>query len=121
MAETGLGAMTKSERVAAFIVDFDLGDAPDGLIDMAETAFLDTVGVMLAGSREPAARIVCDVIDAEGAAPAATVVGRSTRTSPQNAALANAIAAQALDYDLSFMSGQSAAAIIPGLLPLAET
>ena len=121
MAETALGAMTNSERVAAFIVDFDLGDAPDGLIDMAETAFLDTVGVMLAGSREPAARIVCDVIDAEGAAPAATVVGRSTRTSPQNAALANAIAAQALDYDLSFMSGQSAAAIIPGLLPLAET
>ena len=60
MAETGLGAMTKSERVAAFIVDFDLGDAPDGLIDMAETAFLDTVGVMLAGSREPAARIVCE-------------------------------------------------------------
>ena len=121
MANSGLEATAKSERVAAFIVDFDLGDAPAGLIDLAETAFLDTVGVMLAGSREPAAEIVCDVIEAEGAAPAASIVGRTVRTSPQNAALANGIAAQALDYDLSFMSGQSAAAIIPGLLPLAET
>jgi len=121
MANSGFDARSKSQRVAAFIVDFDLADAPGGLIDMAETAFLDTVGVMLAGSREPAAEIVCDVIEAEGAAPAASIVGRSARTSPQNAALANGIAAQALDYDLSFMSGQSAAAIIPGLLPLAET
>ena len=121
MANSGFDGRTKSQRVAAFIVDFDLGDAPAGLIDLAETAFLDTVGVMLAGSREPAAEIVCDVIEAEGAAPAASIVGRSARTSPQNAALANGTAAQALDYDLSFMSGQSAAAIIPGLLPLAET
>lgn len=121
MANSGFDARSKSQRVAAFIVDFDLADAPAALIDMAETAFLDTVGVMLAGSREPAAEIVCDVIEAEGAAPAASIVGRSARTSPQNAALANGIAAQALDYDLSFMSGQSAAAIIPGLLPLAET
>ena len=121
MANSGLEAMAISERVSAFIIDFDLGDTPAELIDMAETAFLDTVGVMLAGSREPAAEIVCDVIEAEGAAPASSIVGRSARTSPQNAALANGTAAQALDYDLSFMSGQSAAAIIPGLLPLAET
>jgi len=121
MANSDLEAITKSERVADFINDFNLGDAPEGLIHMAETAFLDTVGVMLAGSREPAAKIVCDMVAAEGAAPAASVVGRTVRTSPQNAALANGIAAQALDFDLSFMSGQSAAAIIPGLLPLAET
>ncbi|MEE8284356.1 MAG: MmgE/PrpD family protein, partial [Alphaproteobacteria bacterium] len=117
MANSGFDGRTKSQRVAAFIVDFDLGDAPGGLIDLAETAFLDTVGVMLAGSREPAAKMVSEMVSAEGAAPAASIVGRSARTSPQNAALANGIAAQALDYDLSFMSGQSAAAIIPGLLP----
>jgi 2-methylcitrate dehydratase PrpD len=121
MAKSGLETMTKSERVAQFIVDFNLDDAPNGLIDIAETAFLDTTGVMLAGSREPAAEIVCEMIDAEGAAGRATVVGRALRTSPQNAALANGTATQALDFDLSYMIGQSAAAIIPGLLPLAET
>jgi 2-methylcitrate dehydratase PrpD len=121
MAKSGLEAMTKSERVAAFINDFNLADAPVELIAMAETAFLVTVGVMLAGSREPAARIVCEMVAAEGAAGQATVVGRALRTSPQNAALANGTATQALDFDLSYMIGQSAAAIIPGLLPLAET
>ena len=88
-------AITKSARVAQFIAEFDLAKAPDELVTVAETAFLDTVGVMLAGSREPAARIVCDMAAAEGAAPAATIVGRSARTSPQNAALANGTAAQA--------------------------
>ena len=113
--------MSISDRIAAFVTDFELNDAPAGLIGIAETAFVDTVGVMLAGSREPACDIVCKMIAADGAAPAATVVGRTLRTSPQYAALANGTATQALDFDLSFLSGQSAAAIIPALLPLAET
>ena len=111
----------KSDRVAAFISDFDLDAVPAELIDLAEIAFVDTVGVMLAGSREPAARIVCDMVAAEGAAPQALVVGRALKSSPQNAALANGTATQALDFDLSFTSGQSAASLIPGLLPLAQT
>jgi 2-methylcitrate dehydratase PrpD len=111
----------KSARVAAFISGFDLRNAPAQVIDVAETAFIDTIGVMLAGSYEPAAKIVCDMIAAEGAGPVASIVGRGLRTSAQNAALANGTATQALDFDLSFMSGQSAAAVIPALLPLAET
>jgi 2-methylcitrate dehydratase PrpD len=111
----------KSDRVASFIAGFDLEAVPADLIDLAEIAFVDTVGVMLAGSQEPAARIVCDMVAAEGAAPAASIVGRALITSPQNAALANGTATQALDFDLSFTSGQSAAALVPGLLPLAQT
>jgi 2-methylcitrate dehydratase PrpD len=113
--------MTLSERIADFVVGFDLDSAPAPLVGIAETAFVDTVGVMLAGSREPAARKVADVVAAQGAAPKATVIGRQLRTSPEGAALANGTATQALDYDLSFMIGQSSAALIPGLLPLAET
>lgn len=121
MTTSGHEQKTKSDRVAAFVTGFDLADAPADLIEQAEIAFVDTIGVMLAGSREPAARIVCDMVAADGAAPAALVVGRALRTSPQNAALANGTATQALDFDLSFCSGQSAAALIPGLLPLAQT
>lgn len=121
MAKLDSELPAKSERVAAFITGFDLRDAPAELIDAAETAFIDTIGVMLAGSCEPAARIVCDMIAGEGAGSAALIVGRQLRSSAQNAALANGTATQALDFDLSFMSGQSAAAIIPALLPLAET
>jgi 2-methylcitrate dehydratase PrpD len=121
MPNAGDEAKTKSKIVAEFIAGFDLAQAPEKAIDNAETAFLDTIGVMLAGSREPAARIVCEVVAAEGAAPAATVVGRQFRTSPSNAALANGTATQALDFDLSFLIGQSSAALVPGLLPLAES
>jgi len=121
MANSGFEAMTISERVAKFIVDFNLEDAPEELVSITETAFLDTVGVMLAGAHEHAAKIVCDMVAAEGATGQATVVGRALRTSPENAALCNGTATQALDFDLSYMIGQSAAAIIPGLLPLAET
>jgi 2-methylcitrate dehydratase PrpD len=76
-------AMSKSDRVAAFITGFDLETAPSELINLAEIAFVDTVGVMLAGSGEPAARIVCDMVAAEGSIPAAGVVGRGLKTSPQ--------------------------------------
>ena len=42
-------------RVAAFISGFELKDAPALAVERARTAFTDTVGVMLAGSRsEPA-------------------------------------------------------------------
>lgn len=121
MDEAKEAGKTESERMAEYIAGFDLIDAPEEVVGLAETAFVDTIGVMLAGSREPAARIACHMVAAQGAVPAASIVGREVRTSPANAALVNGTATQALDYDLSFMIGQSTAALIPGLLPLAET
>jgi 2-methylcitrate dehydratase PrpD len=112
--------MTESERIAGYVTGFELADAPEAAVALAETGFVDTIGVMLAGSCEPAAQIAHEVIAAEGAAPAATVVGFATRSSPAGAALVNGTATQALDFDLSFMIGQSTAALIPALLPMAE-
>src|SRR5262249_7708046 len=59
----------------------------------------DCLGVMLAGSLEPAARIVQSVAQAEGGAPLATIVGTGRRTGGVWAALANGTAAHALDFD----------------------
>jgi hypothetical protein len=72
---------TLSERLADFVAGFDLKRVPPEVIDRARVAFIDTVGVMLAGSREEVSRLACDMVRAEGAAPAATVVGQSLRTS----------------------------------------
>jgi hypothetical protein len=87
-AAAGAAAKTLSERLADLIVGFDLKRVLPEVIDRARVAFIDTLGVMLAGSREDVARLACDMVRAEGAAPAATVVGQSLRTSPQLAALA---------------------------------
>ena len=109
-----------SELIADFVTGFDLKAVPPLAVERARLAFTDTLGVMLAGSQEKVAQIACDMVKAEGAAPAVGVVGQALRTSPQLAALANGVAAHAMDYDLSYIMGQPTAPVIPALLPLAE-
>jgi 2-methylcitrate dehydratase PrpD len=110
-----------SETIAAFVTGFALKDAPAGVVQRARTAFVDTVGVMLAGSQLRPADIVCDVIKLEGSTPSATIVGRSLRAAPRAAALANGVADHAMDFDLTYLAGQSVAGVIPAILPVAET
>ncbi len=109
-----------AERIAAYATDYDLAKASPAVIEAARVAFIDTIGVMLAGSGEDVAHIAFEVVVEEGGAPRSTIVGRARRTWPQLAALANGVAAHAMDFDLTYMSGQAVSAVIPALLPLAE-
>jgi len=113
-------ALRLSPRIADFVTGFDLKQAPPLVIERARTAFVDTVGVTLAGSTEKPAEIVRDMVREEGAAQAVSVIGSSLKTSPQLAALANGVASHALDFDFTFQQGQLMAPVIPALLPLAE-
>ncbi|HVC20612.1 MAG TPA: MmgE/PrpD family protein [Vicinamibacterales bacterium] len=72
---------------------------PPPAADVAARAFLDTIGVTLAGAGEPAGRAVQAVARAEGGEPRCTMLGTPCRTSAALAALANGTAAHALDYD----------------------
>jgi len=110
-----------SAIIADFVIGFDLAAVPMVGIERARLAFIDTFAVMLAGSREHGAELVCEMVRQEGAAPSAAVIGQSFRTSPQLAALANGVAAHIMDYDFSSMLGQPTSPIIPALLPLAES
>jgi 2-methylcitrate dehydratase PrpD len=110
-----------SDVVAAFITGFDLKAVPPLALERARLAFIDTVGVTLAGSRSEPAAIICEMVRAEGAAAAASVVGQSLKTSPQLAALANGVATHALDFDFTYTQGQLLAPTIPALLALAES
>jgi 2-methylcitrate dehydratase PrpD len=67
---------------------------------------------MLAGSQSSPTDIVCDIIKLEGSAPVATIVGRPLRASPQLAALANGVAAHAMDFDLNTATQSAAIARI---------
>src|SRR3954471_20075927 len=110
-----------SDTIADFVVGFDATSLPPLAIERARLAFIDTLAVMLAGSREEGSEIVCEMVRQEGAGPKVSVVGQSFRTSPQLAALANGVAAHIMDYDMSSLLGQPTAPIIPALLPLAES
>src|SRR5262245_31210655 len=115
------GGKQISRLLAEFIAGFELKNAPPEVIDRARVAFIDTMGVMLAGSREDVAHLAVEMVKLEGASQTASIVGQSLRTSPQLAALANGVAAHAMDYDFTFLSGQSVSPVIPALLPLAES
>lgn len=87
----------------------------------AAIAVLDTVGVTLAGTSEPAARIVRHVVADEGG-DACGVFGTRVRASIGGAALANGTAAHALDYDdMCFVSlAHPSAPLVPAALAAAE-
>ena len=112
-------ATKPAQAIADYIVNFDLKHVPSIVIERARVACIDTVGVMLAGSHHSPTDIICDLIKLEGSAPAATIVGRPLRASPQLAALANGVSAHAMDYDLTYYAGQSIAGLIPAILPIA--
>jgi 2-methylcitrate dehydratase PrpD len=83
---------------------------------------LDWIGVTLAGSGDALPRLLIDDAVADGGKPVASLVGHSRRVAPLQAALINGAASHVLDYDdvnLS-MNGHPSAAILPGLLALAE-
>ena len=110
-----------SEIIARFVTGFSLDDAPPLAVERARVAFVDTVGVMLAGSQLPPADIVNDVVALEKSAPEATIVGRSSRASPQLAALVNGVATHAMDYDLTYFAGQTISGLVPAIFAIAET
>ncbi len=120
-AKPAEAAKKLSDTIADFVVGFDIKKVPAVGIERARLAFIDTMAVMLAGSREQGSDLVCEMVKQEGAAPKVSVIGQSFRTSPQLAALANGVAAHIMDYDLSSLLGQPTSPIIPALLPLAES
>jgi len=108
------------QMLADFVVGFDIKQVPPEVIERARVALIDTIGVSVAGSHEEVSHIVAEMVKAEGSSPQCTIVGQSLRASPQLAALANGVANHAMDYDFTFLNGQSVAAVIPALLPVAE-
>jgi 2-methylcitrate dehydratase PrpD len=89
--------------------------------ERAAVAFKDTIGVMLAGAVEPAARMA-QALAAEEGAGECRMPGTPLSTSPAYAAFANGIAAHALDYDdMCFVSlAHPSCALVPALLAAGE-
>jgi 2-methylcitrate dehydratase PrpD len=98
------------------------GDLPDAAVIVARQCILDWFAVTIPGAAEPAVRILSEELLADGALPAASLVGAGARSSALNAALINGTASHALDYDDVNMAilGHPTVAVLPGLLALAE-
>ncbi len=110
-------------RLAGFVSGLRWDDVPDEARATARSIFLDTVGATLAGSRDPAGRLVQAQVERAGARPCCTVVGTRLASSPELAALANGTAAHAIDIDDTSrsMDGHASISVFPVCLALGET
>src|SRR5688572_12774526 len=109
---------TATMRMADFIVSARI---PSPARERATIAVGDTAGVTLAGVRESAAVIVRDTITAQSQG-SCRVLGTELRVSAEDAALANGVAAHALDYDdMCFVSlAHPSCALVPAAVAAAE-
>lgn len=107
-----------SAAISEFVVHTDISDTSR---ERAAIAFIDTVGVMLAGAGEPAARIAQALAADEGTGEC-RVLGTEVATSAGWAVLANGVAAHALDYDdMCFVSpAHPSCVLVPAILAVGE-
>lgn len=114
--------METTEQIAQFVVQTGYADIPGEVVAVAKKAILDGLGVMVAGSTEPAGKIIAEHVKELGGAPQAGVIAQGFRTSVVQAALANGTTAHALDYDdvLAPMTGHPTVVVLPVVLALGE-
>src|SRR6185436_12630985 len=106
------------DAIADFVVNASVGAAAR---ERAAVAFKDTIGVALAGSGEPAARIAQALASEEGTGTC-RILGTALASSPGFAALANGVSAHSLDYDdMCFVSlAHPSCALVPAALAVGE-
>jgi len=111
-----------TEQLARFAIETDGRSllTPE-VVASAKAKFLDTLGIMLAGSRAPPGRIAAKVARESGGHPESTVVGYGDKTSMALAGFANAASAHSLEYDdNTFGIGHLSVCLVPGCLAVAE-
>ena len=114
--------MGTTEQIAQFTVKTDYSGIPADAVKLAKDAVLDALGVTLAGSIEPASKIISQYVREMGGTAQAGVIGNGFKSTAPLAALANGTMAHALDYDdvLSIMSGHPSVPVLPAVLALGE-
>ncbi|MBV9247682.1 MAG: MmgE/PrpD family protein [Acetobacteraceae bacterium] len=110
------------QRLAERIRAFGPADLPAQAISLSRTAFIDTIGVTLAGSAEPC---VTSLLRTPGIAEApgpCTLAGTDRTSSALDAAFFNGTASHALDYDdfSQPMGGHQSVPLVAPLLAVAE-
>ena len=114
--------MDTTKKIAGFIAKTDLADIPREAREIGKRVILDLLGVALAGSRDPMAKIMVDFIKDVGGQHRASVWGKKFKTSSPLAALANGTFGHALDYDdiNRSMRGHPTVPVLPATLAVAE-
>lgn len=102
-----------------FISALGFEDIPEHVVARVCVAFTDCFGVMTAGAREPAPKLLESILAPRGGE--ATLAGGLNRASALDAAWINGTAAHALDFDDDAQrGGHVSAVLVPAILAEAE-
>jgi 2-methylcitrate dehydratase PrpD len=117
--------MKATERVSRFMAETNYKHLPQEAIHIAKRAFLDYMGVTIAGSNEPGPKILAEHIRRMGASAEAGVICGGFQTFADLSAWVNGTASHALDYDDTFPNAvgynfHPTVPILPGVLALGE-
>ena len=113
--------MSTTEELSQLISQTTFAAIPPEVVEVAKVVILDGLGVTLAGSLEPAARIVAEYVGEMGGTAQCSVFGHGFQTSPVMAAFANGVAGHVLDYEVMWHPATHATSpTLPGILALAE-
>jgi aconitate decarboxylase len=114
--------MSTTEELSHLISQAEFSSLPPEVVDVAKTVILDGLAVTLAGSVEPAARIIAEYVQEMGGNNQCSVFGQGFKTSPVMAAFANGVSGHVLDYEVMWHPATHATSpTLPGILALAES
>ena len=111
-----------SEHLGRWAANLSFEELPDDVIDIARHCVIDTIGVCVAGSKLPVSIAMREHVFAEYGAGKSKLIGQAPGLSMLGAALANGVAAHALDFDDTSFAGvvHGSAVVLPATLAAAE-
>ncbi len=113
--------MGLTDQLAHYIADSKTLVLDEAVRATVRTGFIDTVAVMLAGQDEPVTQVVRRFVASQrGGLQEARILLGAERASSRDAALVNATAGHALDYDDVGLMGHPSVVLVPALLAEGE-
>lgn len=113
--------MGLTDQLAHYIADSATLELDGAVRATVRTGFIDTVAVMLAGQHEPVTQVVRRFVAGQhGGLQEARILLGADRASSRDAALVNATAGHALDYDDVGLMGHPSVVLVPALLAEGE-
>lgn len=108
-----------TRRLAGFVSALDFEPIPAEAVATVKRGFIDCVGVMFAGREEAVVRVLLSQGLCSGKAESTFLFDRG-KTSAPDAALINATAGHALDYDDVAIDGHPSVVLVPAILAEGE-
>ena len=111
-----------TDLIVKFCVELKSNNIPNFTEQLLRLSVIDWIAVALAGSSEPASRLIRELEEETGGSDESVVIGMANRLPSRSAAFANGVAGHALDYDDTHFAtfGHPTAVIIPASLAVTD-